>query len=428
MRLTPDQVKQGILNPSLLVRSMALRYFSESFSTDPTVMPCAVQALQRHGWDQAFEPVWEVGKLVQTEETLLWFIDELNRLGRPKAQEDVTLCRRLSAVLSNADVALLMKHEARITGIEGLAPKNSEAIAERLRLLTVDPDACWSELEVLCDELTGRQRVARADIHRANRIVEAIARGGDAYANRVLSILSQTEPTRENDPMEWMECFVARLAGELRLLAAAPLLVAKLKADSSDLMNEQCQRAFIKIGTDSAVESICKDWSSAPWHYKLYASSSLERIYSDLVVSRCLDLQGHEAKSDIRSNLLGAVLNNFSSEGIEPARQSVRRKSADIRRELVTAATLMGASFPELEDWMGEEQTLAAKRMKRNLELAEMPEPPLAPRPKQKSPSLGHLTQPSAQLPLARQAKVGRNDPCPCGSGKKFKKCCMGKE
>ncbi|MBI1851531.1 MAG: SEC-C domain-containing protein [Planctomycetes bacterium] len=21
-------------------------------------------------------------------------------------------------------------------------------------------------------------------------------------------------------------------------------------------------------------------------------------------------------------------------------------------------------------------------------------------------------------------AKVGRNDPCPCGSGKKFKKCC----
>ncbi|WP_256326241.1 YecA family protein [Sphingomonas sp. NFR15] len=24
----------------------------------------------------------------------------------------------------------------------------------------------------------------------------------------------------------------------------------------------------------------------------------------------------------------------------------------------------------------------------------------------------------------ARAAKVGRNDPCPCGSGKKFKKCC----
>ena len=25
-------------------------------------------------------------------------------------------------------------------------------------------------------------------------------------------------------------------------------------------------------------------------------------------------------------------------------------------------------------------------------------------------------------------SKVGRNDPCPCGSGKKFKKCCEMKE
>src|SRR5699024_8088596 len=26
------------------------------------------------------------------------------------------------------------------------------------------------------------------------------------------------------------------------------------------------------------------------------------------------------------------------------------------------------------------------------------------------------------------KVKVGRNDPCPCGSGKKYKKCCLGKE
>jgi len=26
------------------------------------------------------------------------------------------------------------------------------------------------------------------------------------------------------------------------------------------------------------------------------------------------------------------------------------------------------------------------------------------------------------------QRVVGRNDPCPCGSGKKFKKCCLGQE
>ncbi|MBA7538351.1 hypothetical protein ES705_30626 [subsurface metagenome] len=27
-----------------------------------------------------------------------------------------------------------------------------------------------------------------------------------------------------------------------------------------------------------------------------------------------------------------------------------------------------------------------------------------------------------------KEKKIGRNDPCPCGSGKKYKKCCLGKD
>jgi uncharacterized protein YecA (UPF0149 family) len=36
----------------------------------------------------------------------------------------------------------------------------------------------------------------------------------------------------------------------------------------------------------------------------------------------------------------------------------------------------------------------------------------------------GQRTQPVRRV----EAKVGRNDPCPCGSGKKYKKCCMSKQ
>lgn len=28
--------------------------------------------------------------------------------------------------------------------------------------------------------------------------------------------------------------------------------------------------------------------------------------------------------------------------------------------------------------------------------------------------------------PVVRDYKIGRNDPCPCGSGLKYKKCCLG--
>lgn len=30
-----------------------------------------------------------------------------------------------------------------------------------------------------------------------------------------------------------------------------------------------------------------------------------------------------------------------------------------------------------------------------------------------------------AREPARATPKIGRNDPCPCGSGKKFKKCCV---
>jgi SEC-C motif-containing protein len=38
------------------------------------------------------------------------------------------------------------------------------------------------------------------------------------------------------------------------------------------------------------------------------------------------------------------------------------------------------------------------------------------------------LAEPDWQEPVRNPLReLGRNDPCPCGSGKKYKKCCLGK-
>ena len=54
-------------------------------------------------------------------------------------------------------------------------------------------------------------------------------------------------------------------------------------------------------------------------------------------------------------------------------------------------------------------------------------DPSLAKFDQQREAALQSLQQQSVgrQKPIVRsKAKVGRNDPCPCGSGKKYKKCC----
>ena len=36
-----------------------------------------------------------------------------------------------------------------------------------------------------------------------------------------------------------------------------------------------------------------------------------------------------------------------------------------------------------------------------------------------------YVARPRHIKPLVKDAKIGRNDPCPCGSGKKYKNCCL---
>ena len=83
----------------------------------------------------------------------------------------------------------------------------------------------------------------------------------------------------------------------------------------------------------------------------------------------------------------------------------------------------MGVTFPELEA-LRQAATKHDEEMDRRGE-ADRRGP--AAQPQAHAPSLDHLVAPHPQSPIVGGKKAGRNDPCPCGSGKKYKKCCMGK-
>jgi len=50
---------------------------------------------------------------------------------------------------------------------------------------------------------------------------------------------------------------------------------------------------------------------------------------------------------------------------------------------------------------------------------------PTMPRPTRLSGATGGSAGSTAAPAQRRASKVGRNDPCPCGSGKKYKNCCL---
>jgi hypothetical protein len=416
MRLSQEQIKRGILHPERLARDVALRYFTNSFSDDPTVMPLAIQAVETYGWEEAFL-FHTLAGIAQTEDTLLWVIDQLNRQGRPEGEEANAHCIRLSDIVSQADVSLLMRHEQAVLGLEGLFAEQREVIAQRLRMMTLDTEALWGELEQFCQDAQDKHYSNEVNLDHAFHLAEAIARDGDT-ADRVLSILSKKLERTENNPMGWMQVAAARIAGDMHLAEAAPLLAARLMDDSGDMMSAECELAFAKIGGEATVEAIVAAFGAAPRHFKIYASPAFEHIHCDSVVPESLELLKSETDPTIRENLVAALLGNFCSDGIEPARQMALRGSRELRWILVGVATLMDMPFPELREWNKEEQQ-DGERLKRHLE-----EFAAAPAPRPQTPAFDNVVYPEPAQPIVAKDKVGRNAPCPCGSGKKYKKCC----
>ena len=157
----------------------------------------------------------------------------------------------------------------------------------------------------------------------------------------------------------------------------------------------------------------------------------------------CLRLLGQEKDDDHSRELAHALLSQFAPEGIEAARRLLVGRELDfegrgLRDYLLETCTLTGERFPEYDEWLAAEKAEKEEHWKRVKELEGDPKGLLlfalekltgkkaadVPRAKPPLPPMPRLTLP--RQPEAKQ-KVGRNDPCPCGSGKKFKNCCMRK-
>lgn len=437
MRLPESKIKQAVLHPDSEVRYAAVEYFSQSYSQDTTVMPLVIEAAKRYRWQNAYLFIGCASTLPQTVETVRWIFNELNsRKINQKEIDQFNYLSNLGRMLYHAEPGLLLQFESEIVECPGLMPKLKEDIQERLKMLTWSGERCWQALEDFCEAGKDKQYVNEVNLGYASRVVEALARHGENYIDRVLELLAMEVADDEVSIMNWLEPLLVELAGEMRLEPAIPLIIEKLKLDT-DFLAEQCMYALTKIGSSSVVQAIYEIFHDEDWHFRLYSSGVLENIHSDLSVKRCLELLKNENDPTINTDLAIALLSNFAYDGIEAVRQLILSGEwephiTDLREDLVVTCTIMGERFPEYEQWKKQAEQERFEREKRTEQLLEElyeddsqnefagDEPA--------SPHGSKQVREQFAKPFRRDTpKVGRNDPCPCGSGKKYKKCCMGR-
>ena len=220
-----------------------------------------------------------------------------------------------------------------------------------------------------------------------------------------------------------------RAAGQMRLTDAIACLVEKLQREDAEWVHEGCVFALSRMGGDGVVKAVWNACALARPHFALLAAWVLESIHTDLSVEANLHLFEQASDTPAKIDLAHTLLSHFSIDGLAPVRRFILDSTQDkeiieLRESLLATCLLMEADIPELDTWREE---LAQERAYRANWTS--PEFPVV---DDWSSQLSNASNPQGdepQLPLPMPsnppARVGRNEPCPCNSGKKYKNCCL---
>jgi HEAT repeat protein len=186
------------------------------------------------------------------------------------------------------------------------------------------------------------------------------------------------------------------------------------------------------------------------WGKSLSGIEMLGRIKHPEAEAALLRLLNHPKRNDTRDAIASALAQQCTTDGLLPLRRMALSDDYDdsmydIKQELVACAMMAAASgvaidVPELPALREEVIAREVERQRRIeamkfdlsddanldaldddlsaddfLDQEDRPAPPPAP---DRAP----------RIPIRRDPAIpGRNEPCPCGSGKKYKKCCLNK-
>lgn len=414
--LTPEQVIPFLTHDEPFVRRHAAMYLADAHDPSPATADDLWHAMDRHGMSGPEALVSYLRQFLQTEDSLWRAMAALGRTQDERTRDD------LEAAVESAPLPLLTQFKDELLAGLQLSDDSKAYLRRRIGLSQRPVHDLWVELMDL-----GRDRGDNKgpDEEAAELLVQAIgARADDAVLAKAIAIL------RDEKVIDWREIFAVDVLGESRHVAATDLLLEKLRVDD-DAMPERTSDALVRIGTPEVVEKLVAMLPAEEWHVRLYGIDVLGRIKRPESEAALLRMLKGEKDKELRTLigenlcLLAPPLDVLGMLRDEVAVGHIGDPMHDVEGLILAAGRMVGYAPPEEKKW-AERSRQMDERMEQMREEWEREElDPIHEVEGPTEPGFVPGLDPEVTWPIHREAeKVGRNDPCPCGSGKKYKKCC----
>ncbi|MEH7075841.1 SEC-C metal-binding domain-containing protein [Neobacillus drentensis] len=267
------------------------------------------------------------------------------------------------------------------------------------RVVNGSKEEVYSEYKEIVHALEHGKYHEQSLYSKAKKLAKSIVQHGWITEDEIERIIQKE---RKEEWFSHEGILAVYMIGLLKLESYIPYLATLLTRDE-DILLEEVSSTLIGFQSDEVVQAV------GPYLKKsesvIFASSIIENIKSDLAVQALIEAYRCSGELDEQDLLIEALCHQFSEKGLPVVSDHMKKDYTsglvDIELAAYSYYSILGESHPELMDWK-----LAA--LENVLDVKH---------PSKQDASLQSGT-------ILKEPKVGRNDPCPCGSGKKYKKCC----
>ncbi len=295
------------------------------------------------------------------------------------------------------------------------------------------PEKLWNELENICTHYNG-ERLEGAESRYADLLFNGLKKYPEKIKHKVILFLSHDGETNYH-----MEDYMVNLAGALKIEETIPHLFRIFNStDYMEYVHGSCIRSLGAIGAKQVVDEIERQYNPEN-DLRDGLSEILGYIPYDFSENVLIKLLNEEQDIPIKTFLAGSLCDIFSIKAGDLIINIIENQHYDPNMSDLCDVLIPVYVYHNIEhDFSSLESKEAdyAKRTRENDPAYKMTKPLReafrqleTERESEYDDVYRDSSATSANAGFKRStSKIGRNDPCPCGSGKKYKKCCMMKK
>lgn len=295
--------------------------------------------------------------------------------------------------VSRSNTALIAKYESELSPF-----LNQEALETIVSLLAMDSEQLFEDAAIIMNQLEN-EGFNQHLFEFGKRIFKELINRGEFDAPNFWEIEAVIDEEWNDDFISMNGIYNIYLAGEQKVTSLIPKLTALSLRKDEDFLLEEVTDCLIKIGTPEAIHEVEKYIDNEDT--AIFATDVLQNIKHPAAEEILLQHFDRTVDKSLKTLLAEALCNQLSAKAIPKVSALIEEgydeTLLDLREPLYANCVINNVIHPQLDTWKKELIDKDAYWEKQRKERARQD---------------------------AKRANIGRNDPCPCGSGKKFKKCC----